>query len=489
MGMPELPELTASADEGRSIACEALVVGAFATADGFRLDENAVAADVVDDVVGHLRTSAFKATPGDIVEVPLLGRAPAGSLIVAGLGGRDDLDNATLMRAAAGAARKSGRRSTIVSTLPTSGDGSIQAVAEGLVLGSYRFTTYKNDKDGTKTRRFIVTGASDAELERARAYAEATWLARDLANEPASALTPELLAERAVELADANGLSSEVWDETRLAKEGFGGLLGVAQGSRRPPRFIQLSYSPPGAGARVALIGKGITYDSGGLSLKDASSMETMKTDMSGAAAVIGAMGAIGKLKPNVEVLAFVPTTENMPDGNAIKPGDVIRHYGGKTVEVLNTDAEGRLVLADALVYASEQKPQAIVDVATLTGSMMVALGKKVTGFFASDDVLADEITRAARAAGERFWRMPLIDAYRKELDSEIAEMKNVGIRWGGAIMAALFLKEFVADGIAWAHLDIAGPARADSDYDEMAKGGTGVAARTLISWVEARST
>ncbi|MDQ4064831.1 MAG: leucyl aminopeptidase [Actinomycetota bacterium] len=487
--MPDLPDLTSSSDDARSIACDALIVGTFTSGEGFEIDDSALDPEIASDVAQHLRNSRFKAKPGDVVEIPLLGRSAASSLVVAGLGPRDKLERATLMRASASAARRLGRVSTVVAALPPAGDNSARAVAEGLSLGSYRFTTYKKDANDSAPRRFIIPGASESELDRARAAVEATWIARDLSNEPASTLTPKVLAERAVEVGEANGLESEVWDEARLAEHGFGGLLGVAQGSRRPPRFIQLRYAPSGASKRVALIGKGITYDSGGLSLKDASSMETMKTDMSGAAAVIGAMSAIGKLQPNIEVLGFIPTTENMPGGNAIKPGDVIRHYGGKTVEVLNTDAEGRLVLADALAYASEKQPQAIVDVATLTGSMMVALGKKVTGFFANDEGLAGEIAAASDDAGERFWRLPLIAEYRKELDSEIAEMKNVGIRWGGAIIAALFLKEFVGDGIAWAHLDIAGPARADSDYDEMTKGSTGVAARTLISWVEARAT
>ena len=203
---------------------------------------------------------------------------------------------------------------------------------------------------------------------------------------------------------------------------------------------------------------------------------------------MIGAMTAIAKLKPKIEVLAFVPTTENMPSGTAVRPGDVLKHYGGKTTEVLNTDAEGRLILADALAYASEQGPEAIVDVATLTGSIMVALGKKSTGLFSNDDALTDELQRASEAAGEPFWHMPMYDTYKKELESEVADLKNVGSRWGGAIIAALFLREFVGENIAWAHLDIAGAARADSDYDEQSKGGTGVAVRSLVNWVEGRA-
>jgi leucyl aminopeptidase len=216
--------------------------------------------------------------------------------------------------------------------------------------------------------------------------------------------------------------------------------------------------------------------------------METMKTDMGGAAAVIGTMSAISRLKPSVEVIAFVPATENMPSGTAVKPGDVLKHYGGKTTEVLNTDAEGRLILADALAFASEQKPDAIIDVATLTGSIMVALGKRATGLFANDDDLADELSAASQEAGERFWHMPLYDMYKKELESDLADMKNVGSRWGGAIIAALYLREFIGEGIPWAHLDIAGATRADSDQDENSKGGTGAAVRTLVTWIEQRA-
>ncbi|MDQ4144727.1 MAG: leucyl aminopeptidase, partial [Actinomycetota bacterium] len=315
----------------------------------------------------------------------------------------------------------------------------------------------------------------------------ATLTARELTNEPASALWPEVLAERAREVAEVAGLECTLLDENELAERGFGGLLAVAQGSTRPPRLIELRYKPENPLGHVAIVGKGVTFDSGGLSLKDAKSMETMKTDMGGGAAVIGAMGALPRLDVRVEVTAVVPTTENMPSGSAVKPGDVITHYGGKTSEVLNTDAEGRLILADALAYVSEQRPDAIVDVATLTGAMMVALGKKAAGYFANDDGLAAEIERAAGTAGERVWRMPLFDDYRSDLDSDVADIKNIGTRFGGAIFAALYLGDFIGDGISWGHLDIAGPGRAESDYDEVTKGASGFAARTLVAWLESR--
>ncbi|HEX2195931.1 MAG TPA: leucyl aminopeptidase, partial [Actinomycetota bacterium] len=348
------------------------------------------------------------------------------------------------------------------------------------------FTAFKSDPRPPKLQSVQVLGAAEADLEAGWTAAEATMRARDLVNEPAGSLTPSALAERAREIADVAGLDCVVWDEAELAERGFGGVLGVAQGSAQPPRFIQMHHRPDNPRAKVVLVGKGITYDSGGLSLKDAKSMETMKTDMSGAAAVVAAMGAVGRIRPDVEVLGLVPATENMPGGAAIKPGDVIRHYGGKTVEVLNTDAEGRLVLADALAYASEQEPDAIVDVATLTGAIMVALGTKAAGLFCNDDDMAARLIDAASDEGERLWRMPLFADYAADLESDVADLKNIsGARWGGSIVAAVFLQQFVGSGIKWAHLDIAGAARAEGPSAEISKGGTGTATRTLVSWVE----
>jgi leucyl aminopeptidase len=395
-----------------------------------------------------------------------------------------------LRRAAGSAARRLSDHSVIASALhgAVRADDAVSASVEGFLLGSYRFITYKSDPRPSKIQRIMLLDSPGGRtVERGQAMAEATSLARDLTNEPGSGLTPELLAARAREVADVGGLECTVLDEDELQERGFGGILGVSRGSVEPPRLIQLRYAPSGASRRVVLIGKGITFDSGGLSLKDAKNMEMMKTDMAGSAAVIGAMSALPRLDIGVEVWGLVPASENMPGGNALKPGDVITHYGGRTSEVLNTDAEGRLVLADAIAWACEQRPDAIVDVATLTGAMMVALGSKATGFFSNDDSLAAELEAASMRAGERFWRMPLYDEYRPELDSEVADIKNSGPRWGGAIFGALFLKDFLATDISWAHLDIAGPSRAENDYEEIPKGGSGVATRTLITWVEGR--
>lgn len=489
--MPGLPQLAVIAEDATTVACDALVVGAFNEEGSFALDTTGTRVDEAlnNRVSDYLRSSGFKGASGELAVVPGGEGVSAEAVAVLGLGDKAKANATSLRRVAGAAVRRLSERSTVAVALHEAVDGSAPAVAEGLLLGSYRFTRYKSDPKPSKIQRILFLDADEQQLSRAAITTQATCWARDMINEPASTLTPDVLAQRAKETGDVSGFEVTIWNEDELEQNGFGGLLGVASGSANPPRFIQMHYKAPGARAKVALVGKGVTFDSGGLSLKDAANMETMKTDMGGAAAVIGAMSAIAKLKLEIEVLAFVPATENMPSGTAVRPGDVLKHYGGKTTEVLNTDAEGRLILADALAFASEQKPDAMVDVATLTGSIMIALGKKATGLFSNDDALAAELEAASEAAGEPFWRMPLYDTYKKELESELADLKNVGSRWGGAIIAALFLREFVGEGISWAHLDIAGAARAESDYDEHSKGGTGVAVRSLVNWVERRAS
>ncbi|MCA1692464.1 MAG: leucyl aminopeptidase [Actinobacteria bacterium] len=320
-------------------------------------------------------------------------------------------------------------------------------------------------------------------LERGGRLAAAVVLARDLVNEPAGSLTPQRLAEVAAEIAEQEGLTLSVLDEPAIAGERLGGLLGVARGSTEPPRLLELVYDPPDARATVAIVGKGITFDSGGLSIKTAEGMETMKTDMSGAAAVLAAMSTLPSLEPGVKVIAIIPATENMPGGSATKPGDVLRIRNGKTVEVLNTDAEGRLVLADGLSLAVEAGVDAILDLATLTGACKIALGPRIAGLMGNDEGWIDQIRQAAARAGEAVWPLPLPEEYRKLLDSEVADLKNIGGRWGGALTAGLFLREFVAD-VPWAHLDIAGPARSEEDDGYVPKGGTGFGVRTVVEAV-----
>ena len=310
-------------------------------------------------------------------------------------------------------------------------------------------------------------------------------------NEPPSSLTPEKFAATFVErFAGVAGVTVEVWDEDRIATERLGGLLGVARGSTQPPRLVRVQYQPAdpieidGRVPHLALVGKGITFDSGGLSLKTATGMETMKTDMGGAAAVLSAVDAAAALGARIRITAFTPLTENMPSGSAIKPGDVLTTRNGKTIEVLNTDAEGRLVLADGLTLAAEEGPDAIVDLATLTGAQVVALGKEIAGLLGNDDGLMAELRAAGDRAGEPLWPLPLPDDYRSHIESEIADMRNVG-RPGqaGSIAAAMLLREFVAD-VPWAHLDIAGPARSDENSRYLSKGGTGFGVRTLVELV-----
>ncbi len=485
------PQIVVSNEGVEQLACDALLLAAWSADGSIGLTESGSAIDraLEGGLTEYLQDSSYKAKVGEVATVPALGRLRAKSIAVVGLGNKDELSTRSIRRAAGSAARRVLDSPVVASTLHEALDGTeaMEAAIEGLLLGSYRFTRYKSDPHPSKIQRILFLGAEEPAIERGRLLAEATALARDLINEPAGALSPEDLARRAREVADVNGLECKIWDEGELTDRGFGGILGVGQGSVNPPRLIELRYVPEAPASKVAIIGKGVTFDSGGLSIKDAKNMENMKTDMSGGAAVIGAMSAIAKLAPNVEVLALVPATENMPGGRAIKPGDVIKHYGGRTSEVLNTDAEGRLILADAIAYACEQSPDAIVDVATLTGAMMVALGLKSSGLFSNDDSLAQEIEAAARSAGERVWRMPLYDDYRSDLDSEVADIKNTGSRWGGSILAALFLRDFLSNDVSWAHLDIAGPARAEGDYDEVARGGTGVTTRTLLRWIESR--
>ncbi len=483
-------EIAVSEENPLEAACDALVIGAFESEEGPSLTGRGRAVDEAMEgrLDRHLEAIGFKAKPGKVVLVPSLGAISAPVVAVVGLGSEAEAQTSRVRRAAAACARSLLHTAVLGSTLHSDGlDGSAAAAAEGFLLGAYRFTSHKTSPEESRLSRVLFLDAQADEVAEGVAYGSATTLARDLINEAPSLLTPESLAARAVEIASSGGYASKVWDVEALRKDGFEGILSVGRGSAHPPRLIRLDYEPPEPKAKVALVGKGVTFDSGGLSLKDARNMETMKTDMSGAAAVLGAMSALTTLQPQVHVVALIPATENMPGEDAMKPGDVIKHYGGTTSEVLNTDAEGRLILADALSYASEQGVEAIVDVATLTGAITVALGGKCTGLFSNDDSLAQQLQIASEKEGERNWRMPLFDDYASELESDVADIKHIGSRWGGSILAALFLRKFVGKDIPWAHLDIAGTARSDSASDESPKGGTGTATRTLLAWIEGR--
>ncbi len=430
-----------------------------------------------------------------------LGRVPSPRVLVAGLGKSDKFDIAAIrnvMGTSLRRARAAGATSvaTILHGAGIAGldpEACAQAVAEGAVLGAYRFRRYKHDNEnGTKEIETVTIVESDKSkldaikrgVERGVVLAQAACHTRDMANEPANALPPSVLGERAEALAAEAGLESEVLHEAHLRELGMGALLGVGVGSTQPPRFIILKYrGDPKSDKTLALIGKGITFDSGGISIKPAAGMEAMKGDMSGGAAVISTMWALGKLKPRINVTGLIPAAENMPSGSATRPGDIVRAMNGKTIEVINTDAEGRLILADAICYARKEKLSPIIDVATLTGAMMIALGPGATGFMATDDDLAKAVKRAGEASGELMWRFPLIDDYAEVMKSNVADIKNSGPRNGGAINAAKFLHFFVED-TPWVHIDMAGTDEAEKDKGIYVKGSTGIPTRTLINFV-----
>jgi leucyl aminopeptidase len=415
------------------------------------------------------------------------GGALAAPLIVAvGLG--PDPDPEALRRGAAAAVRSlAGKAAHIVLALPAAEAAQAEAVALGALLGRYAFTRYRASEQGRQSELTLIAGDGAARaVRRGQVLADAVTLVRDLVNTSPADLYPESFAAAAEQVARDSGLDIEVLDEKALADGGYGGLTGVGQGSARPPRLVRLSYTRPGATATVAFAGKGITFDSGGLSLKPPKAMETMKCDMGGAAAVLGALQAVAALQPEVNVVGYLAMAENMPGGHAQRPSDVITIYGGKTVEVLNTDAEGRLVLADALARSAEDHPDLVVDVATLTGAQVVALGSRVSGVMGSDAATADAVVDAARRAGEQAWAMPLPEELRKGLDSAVADIANVsGDRNGGMLVAGLFLREFAPDGVRWAHVDIAGPAFNEGEpWGYTPKGGTGAAVRMLVQIV-----
>jgi leucyl aminopeptidase len=439
-----------------------------------------------------LQEAGFEGKLGETLPIPAGKALAADAVVLVGLGEEGKVTAEVLRKAAAAVARRASKATEVTTTLldVVGGDMSeadaAQAVAEGSVLGAYQYLDMKGAKAGngaqrSKLRRVKLHGGGDAArrgLAHGETVARGVALARDLVNGPPKKVTPSELARVARGL---KGVRTTVWDKARLEQEHLGGLLGVAAGSDEPPRLIRMTYTPPRPRGTVAIVGKGITFDSGGLSLKPTGFIETMKYDMAGAAAVIGVMSIVAELQPAVKVIGIVPTTENMPSGKATKLGDVLTIRNGTTVEVLNTDAEGRLVLADGLSLAVEAQPDAIVDLATLTGACHVALGDNYAGLMTTNDDWAGQVQAAAERTGELVWPLPLPDDYRRELDSDIADLKNVSAnRYGGAITAGLFLKEFVGD-VPWAHIDIAGPAwRGNGAAGYLSKGGTGFGVRLL---------
>ena len=448
------------------------------------------------DLRAELQAVRFEGERDAVARVPTRGAMASPLLMVVGLGPVEGLDHERVRRGAGVAARQAAKDGRLTVAVPDDlldarGDeGLVRAVTEGAALGGYAFTEYRTknpDKPSLQAIGVHVHGFGEQGVREGRAVAQAVNLARDLVNTPPGDKRPPALADRAARVAQDAGLQVRVFDESELAEGGFGGLIGVGQGSSEPPRLVELTWDPPDAHGHVALVGKGITFDTGGISLKPTASMTTMKSDMGGSAAVLAVMSALRDLDVKVKVTGLMALAENMPSGTATRVSDVLTHRDGTTVEVMNTDAEGRLVLADALAYAVEQGPDAIVDLATLTGAQIVALGSKISGLMGSDDQLLDALEAAAAEAGERVWRLPLPEDYAEQLKSQVADFKNIGKAGNaGTIVAGLFLKEFTGD-VAWAHLDIAGPAFADEADGYVHKGGTGVGVRMLLAWLRSR--
>ncbi|HXJ62137.1 MAG TPA: leucyl aminopeptidase [Actinomycetota bacterium] len=488
--MPEIGFATSSVAE---VETAALILPVFEGPEaGPGVDEAGKALGV--DLVATLRDNALRGRLGETLSVPTLGRLHARTVVLVGLGKRGDVRPDTLRRAAGKVARVASRFESVATTLARAArpaPEAVQAVVEGLLLGSYRFDRFKSrSSDGdalepAQLQHVTVLGVDEPEAaHRAQVTSESVAWARDLVNTPAGSATPEFLADEARKMAKETGLDVKIWTKSDLEKGGFGGVLGVGQGSVNPPRLIELAYEGANSGdAPIAITGKGVTFDSGGLSIKDAKGMEWMKADMGGAAAMLAAMRAIAILRPKVNVIAAIPSSENLPSGSAIRPGDVLTHRGGTTSEVLNTDAEGRLILADALAYLAEQNPRVIIDAATLTGACMIALGEDIWGVMGNDRRLIRDVIAAGDAVGEPGWELPLWRRYRAKIDSPVADVKNIGDRYGGAITAALFLAEFVGD-TPWCHLDVAGTAFWEKAGDYWPKGATGSPARTIVRYV-----
>ncbi|MEU5705025.1 leucyl aminopeptidase [Streptomyces aurantiacus] len=505
--------LTLSTAAAPGLRTDAIVVGVAKTtgSNGSKGGDLVVApgAEAVDKaydgkLAAVLETLGASGGEGEVTKLPAPAGVKAPLVLAVGLGALPEKDDSfsaeTLRRAAGVAARALAGTKKAAFALPIADAADAGAVGEGVLLGAYSFDTYKEtakDGSGAKNGKAPLVEAAllggkprdkafKAAVERATAVSEELNRARDLINMPPNDLNPESFAAVAQAAAKEHGIKVQVLDEKALEKGGYGGILGVGAGSASAPRLVKLSYTSSKAKKHLAFVGKGITYDSGGISLKPAGHNETMKCDMSGAAAVFAAVVAAARLGLEVNVTGWLALAENMPSGSATRPGDVLRMYSGKTVEVLNTDAEGRLVLADALAKASEDKPDAIVDVATLTGAMMLALGNRTFGVMANDDAFRSAVHEAAEEVGEAAWPMPLPDHLKKGMDSPTADIANMGERYGGGLVAGLFLKEFVSEGITWAHLDIAGPAfNEQAPFGYTPKGGTGSAVRTLVRLAE----
>jgi len=453
----------------------------------------------LDGAIAQLiKQGEIKGKLNEITIIHSLGKLPADRVVVAGLGKQEELTLDKVRGVAAEACRR--LRQTDGNTVATTALGAgiagitpeaaAQAVTEGALLGLYTFRKHiTKEAEYDEIKQLSIVTSQQAELpaleqgyDKGRVLAEATNLARDMVNEPGNHMTPGQMADMAKGLAKTYGLEISILEREQMQESGMGGLLGVTQGSQQPPKFIILRYQgSDSTDIDLSLVGKGITFDSGGISIKPSEKMGEMKGDMAGGAAVMAAVSAIAQLKPKINVMAIIPAVENMPSGNALKPGDIITATNGKTIEIISTDAEGRLILADALGYANKLGTRLMVDVATLTGSCRIALGDICSGAFGNNQELIDKVLAAGAEAGELIWQMPMYEQYKEQNKSEVADIKNTGGRYAGAITAAQFLAEFVGD-TPWVHLDIAGPFLSDRERNYLIKGATGVAVRTLIN-------
>ena len=495
-------ELKVKSDSIANVSCDVLVVNLF---EGIKTPGGATGA--VDKALDNLISSyviekeKFKGKLNEIYVLPTYGKIPADKVLIVGLGKSDEFNLNKIREISAKVIKKvkSLKAKKVCSILHGAGIAGLDAfdcaqmIAEGSIIGDYSFAKYKskkedeeNNKNEIESLEIVEVDASKLEsiekgLEKGKIIGDSLNFARNLVNEPPFETTPSKLAEVAASL---EGIECKIFEKDEIEKMKMGAFLAVAKGSSEPPKFIHMIYKPLGeVKKKIAIVGKGITFDSGGLDLKPASSMRQMKGDMSGSAITLAVMKSLVLLKPDVEVHGIIAACENMPGCEAYKPGDILRAKNGKTIEVDNTDAEGRLTLADALCYALEQNVDEVVDIATLTGACMVALGQIASGIMGNNQELIDKLISSAEKGGERFWQLPLYDEHKDDIKSDIADMKNAGSRYAGASTAGIFLKEFV-DKTKWAHIDIAGPAILDKEYKELSKGPSACGMRALINYI-----
>lgn len=474
--------------------CDVLVVGMFEKTEilnGVTASVDEALGDIISEFI--IKRDKFEGKFASTYLLQTYGKIPANKVLVVGLGEKDKFNLNKLRELSAKIVQKvSGIKAKKVcidlGKLEFDAFDSGEVVTEGALIGEYSFDKYKSEKNKDKIQEFILVEKDENKFqkltegtEKGIKIAQAMSFARDLSNEPAQYATPAKLAEVAKKI---EGVKTKVYDKDEIEKMGMGAFLAVSKGSCEFPKFIHIKYTPQNPKKKIALIGKGITFDSGGLDIKPASSMLTMKDDMSGSACVLSVMNALKSFNPQVEIHAIVAACENMPGCAAYKPGDILTAKNNKTIEIDNTDAEGRLTLADALCFACELGVDEIIDIATLTGACMVALGSQAAGIMGNNQTLIDNLIKTGEASGERFWQLPMYEEFFDSLKSDVADMKNTGSRWGGASTAGIFLQKFVKEGVAWAHLDIAGVAFLEKPQKELSKGATGAGVRTLLNYI-----